>query len=63
MIEFHLTRGDFSRWFTGTIQDRRLADLAAALERNLLRHRALDIDHARDRLVDYIEASYRLGGA
>lgn len=60
VVEFHLTRGDFSRWFTGTIQDRRLADLAAALERDLLRHRALDIDHARERLVDYIEGGYQL---
>jgi hydroxymethylpyrimidine pyrophosphatase-like HAD family hydrolase len=63
VIEFHLTRGDFSRWFTGTIQDRRLADLAAALERDLLRHRALDIDHARERLVDYIENGYQLDRA
>lgn len=60
VIEFHLTRGDFSRWFTGTIQDRRLAELAAALERDLLKHRAMDIDHARERLVSYIEDGYQL---
>ncbi len=60
VIEYHLARGDFSRWFTGTIQDRRLADLAAALERDLLRHRTQDIDRARDRLVDYIRGSYHI---
>lgn len=59
VIEFHLTRGDFSRWLTGTVQDRRLADLAASLERDLLRHRALDIERARDRLVDCIRVGYQ----
>jgi phosphoglycolate phosphatase (TIGR01487 family) len=60
VIEYHLTRGDFSRWFGGTIQDRRLADIAAALERDLVRHRSMDIDHARQRLVDFIETGYQL---
>ena len=58
VIEFHLARGDFSRWFAGTIRDRRLATLAAALERDLLRHRTMDIERARERLVAHIKDSY-----
>lgn len=58
VIEFHLTRGDFSRWFAGTIRDHRLATLSATLERDLLRHRTMDIEHARERLVAHIKDSY-----
>jgi hydroxymethylpyrimidine pyrophosphatase-like HAD family hydrolase len=60
VVEFHLLRGDFSRWFGSTIRDRHLTDLAAAVERDLHKHRARDIEHARDRLVDHIETNYRL---
>jgi hypothetical protein len=46
VIAYHLERGDFSRWITGTIQDRPLGAVAGAIERDILAHRAADVLHA-----------------
>ena len=58
VIAYHLERGDFSRWITGTIQDRPLGAVAGAIERDILARRAADVLHARERLLDEIKARY-----
>jgi len=58
VLAHHLEHGDFSRWITGTIQDRQLGAVAGAIERDLLAHRAADVVHARQRLLDELESRY-----
>ena len=58
VVAYHLERGDFSRWITGTIQDRELGAVAGAIERDILARRAADVLHARERLLDAIAARY-----
>jgi phosphoglycolate phosphatase-like HAD superfamily hydrolase len=58
VMAYHLERGDFSRWITGTIQDRQLGAVAGAIERDILARRAADVLHARERLLDEIKARY-----
>jgi hypothetical protein len=56
--EYHLCRGDFSRWVVGTLQDRELGAALAAIERDLLTRRARDVEIARDRLLTEIADRY-----
>ena len=58
VVEHHLLHGDFSRWFTGTLGDRDLGNMAAAVERGFIGRRATEVDHARRRLLDEIEGRY-----
>ena len=58
VVAYHLERGDFSRWITGTIQDRELGAVAGAIERDILARRAADVLHARERLLDLLAARY-----
>jgi len=56
--EFHLCRGDFSRWVVGTLQDRELGAALGAVERDLLARRARDVERARERILAAIESRY-----
>jgi RNase P protein component len=56
VLGHHVDHGDFSPWIVGTIQDRELAATVGAVERNLLARRATDLVHAREHLLDEIEA-------
>jgi phosphoglycolate phosphatase (TIGR01487 family) len=58
VVAHHLEHGDFSRWFTGTLQDHQLGAIAGAIERDVLARRAADVVHARQRLLDELEARY-----
>jgi len=58
VVENHLLRGDFSRWLTGAIQDRDLAAVAAATERDFAGHRAAEVQRAREHLRTHVEARY-----
>lgn len=61
--EYHLCRGDFSRWLIGTLQDRDLGAAVAAVERELLARRAQDVERARERVLAEIEGRYGDAGA
>jgi hypothetical protein len=61
VLGHHLDRGDFSRWITGTLHDRQLGAVAAAIERDVIGHRATDLMRARARLLDELEARYLSG--
>ena len=56
--EYHLCRGDFSRWVIGTLQDRELGAALGALERDLLSRRARDVERSRDRILSAITDRY-----
>jgi len=58
VVAHHLVRGDFSRWIVGALQDRQLGAAVGAIEREVLARRAADVVHARERLVQGIEARY-----
>ena len=58
VIVNHLLRGDFSRWLSGAIQDRDLAAVAAATERDFIGHRTAEVRRARDHLRTTIETRY-----
>lgn len=57
-LEYHLERGDFSRWLEGTITDRDLAGRVAAWEDELEAHRAADLERIRYKLVQAVEERY-----
>jgi hydroxymethylpyrimidine pyrophosphatase-like HAD family hydrolase len=56
--EFHLLRGDFSRWLLGTLRERALGAATAAVERDLLARRAGDVERAREHVVAEIDAHF-----
>jgi hypothetical protein len=57
-LQYHLERGDFSRWLHGSIADRDLADQVGAWEDELLAHRAADLEHIRHQLIRAVEDRY-----
>lgn len=57
-LQYHLERGDFSRWLAHTIADMDLAAQVAAWEDKLLAHRAADLQHIRGQLVRAVEDRY-----
>jgi hydroxymethylpyrimidine pyrophosphatase-like HAD family hydrolase len=57
-LQYHLERGDFSRWLDDTIADRDLAAQVAAWEDELAAHRAADLEHIRHRLIRAVEDRY-----
>ena len=59
-LDFHLVRGDFSRWITGTLQDPRLGQHIATIEHDAVTAQALSAEHARRRLTDAVSARYLL---
>lgn len=58
VLDGHLARGDISRWLAGSLQDHRLAAEAAAIERDVIAQRSLELARARSRLVAAIESVY-----
>jgi hypothetical protein len=58
VLDYHLSRGDFSRWIAGTFADHSLGSALAAIERDLgLRH-AAELERARQRIVHAIDSRY-----
>ncbi len=57
-LDYHLTRGDFSRWVHGTLADHELGAGLATIERDLNMRRASELEHARAHIVDAIERRY-----
>ncbi|MHA7651098.1 HAD hydrolase family protein [Mycobacterium sp. ML4] len=57
-LQYHLERGDFSRWLGGTITDKDLAARVAAWEDELEAHRAADLERIRSKLVQAVEERY-----
>jgi len=57
-LEYHLARGDFSRWLEGTITDKDLAGRVAAWEDELEARRAADLERIRCKLVQAVEERY-----
>jgi phosphoglycolate phosphatase (TIGR01487 family) len=57
-LDYHLTRGDFSRWVIGTLADHDLGADLAAIEHDLTMHRASELERARRRTIDSIERRY-----
>lgn len=60
VLETHVRNGDFSRWLVGSLRDRQLAAVAAAVERDVISQHAREIQRARVRLVEAIEDCYGL---
>lgn len=56
--EYHLCRGDFSRWVVGSLQDRELGAALAVVERDLLARRARDVQRARERVLAEVADRY-----
>jgi hydroxymethylpyrimidine pyrophosphatase-like HAD family hydrolase len=57
-LQYHLERGDFSRWLDSTIADKELATQVAAWEDQLLAHRAADLERLRRQLVRAVDERY-----
>ena len=57
-LQYHLERGDFSRWLDDTIADKELAAQVAVWEDELLAHRAADLERIRRQLVQAVEQRY-----
>lgn len=58
ILAYHLSRGDFSRWVTGTLADQSLARQLAAIERDLSQHHAAALERARHQIVHAIDNRY-----
>ncbi|MGZ4584438.1 MAG: HAD hydrolase family protein [Mycobacterium sp.] len=59
-LQYHLDRGDFSRWLDGTIADRDLAKQVAAWEDEVLARHAADVERIRHELIRAVEERYLL---
>ena len=59
-LEYHLDRGDFSRWLDGTIADRDFAKQVAAWEDEVLARHAAELERIRHQLVRAVEERYLL---
>ncbi|WP_370599211.1 HAD hydrolase family protein [Mycolicibacterium sp. yt] len=57
-LEYHLQRGDLSRWLRDIIADKNLADQVAAWEDELQAHRAADLERIRRELGKAIDDRY-----
>ena len=57
-LQYHLERGDFSRWLEGTIADKDLAAQVAVWEDELLAHQAAHLERIRHQLVRAVEQRY-----
>lgn len=55
---YHLDRQDFARWLAESVQDRKLADLAARLQRDIASRHAADLNQARAELSEAILDRY-----
>lgn len=59
-LQYHLDRGDFSRWLDGTIADRDFARQVAAWEDEVSARHAADIERMRNQLAHAIDERYLL---
>ena len=57
-LQYHLERGDFSRWLDDTIADTDLAAQVAAWEDELLAQRAAHLERIRQKLIRALEERY-----
>jgi hydroxymethylpyrimidine pyrophosphatase-like HAD family hydrolase len=57
-LQYHLERGDFSRWLGDTVADMDLAAQVAAWEDKLVARRAADLQQIRRQLIHAIEERY-----
>ncbi|HUH68901.1 MAG TPA: HAD hydrolase family protein [Mycobacterium sp.] len=57
-LQYHLERGDFSRWLGDTIADMEFAAQVAAWEDELVARRAADLQRVRRQLIHAIEQRY-----
>ena len=57
-VQFHLLRGDFSRWVQSSVADQRLAGELAAIERDLVARQSHAVDQARDEVCDVVRQRY-----
>jgi len=62
-LEYHLARGDFSRWLDGTIADREFAKQVAAWEDEVMARHAADLERMRHQLLRAVQERYLLPGA
>lgn len=62
-LQYHLGRGDFSRWLDGTIADRDFAKQVAAWEDEVLARHAADLERIRHELVRAVEERYLVADA
>jgi hypothetical protein len=58
ILAYHLSRGDFSRWVTGTLADHSLGRQVAAIERDLSQHHAAALERARHQIMHAIDSRY-----
>ena len=58
ILAYHLSRGDFSRWVTGTLADHNLGRQVAAIERDLSQHHAAALERARHQIMHAIDSRY-----
>ena len=58
VLGYHLSRGDFSRWITGSLADHHLGSDLAAIERDLLLRHAAELERARHRIMHAIGNRY-----
>lgn len=57
-LEFHLERGDFSRWLERVINDDKLAAEVASWEDELAAHRAVEVERVRQQLIRAVRDRY-----
>lgn len=57
-LQFHLERGDFSRWLGHTITDAELASEVASWEDELAAHRAAEVEGIRRQIVTAVQQRY-----
>lgn len=57
-LEFHLERGDFSRWLERIINDRKLAVEVASWEDEMAAHRAAEVERVRQQLIRAVRDRY-----
>ena len=58
VLGYHLPRGDFSRWITGTLADSSLGEALAVIERDLVHRQAAELERARQRILLAISSRY-----
>jgi hydroxymethylpyrimidine pyrophosphatase-like HAD family hydrolase len=57
-LDYHLSRGEFSRWVTGILADHSLGTVLAAVERDHGIRHAADLERARHRIIHAIDSRY-----
>ncbi|PRC45286.1 HAD family hydrolase, partial [Mycobacterium sp. ITM-2017-0098] len=57
-LQFHLERGDFSRWLGRTITDAEFATEVASWEDELAAHQAAEVERIRRRIVTAVHERY-----